>query len=393
MLRSLFAFASLAVLALATLPAATAQEKSDDDPVIDGKKASVWVEIIEKDESARKRALAVDALTKFWIEKHSDQAIFSIGRALRVDPSAAVRVQAAMAPGGIREVEIRYLIEKKQSLGVKDLVDSMGNEKESRVKKEVAKAIGRFPAVAKMAVAQLTGALKDTDAATRAAVAEAIAVAGSDAKSAAVGLAPLLSDEDKAVKRAVVIALGRISPEGAATIADTMAKMLATEKEADLRIELVTSIGLLGEKSPAVIAALTGLLTESDDALRRRATRTLGTFGPSANSAADELFKVAKSDKQKDIRVDAVRGFGSVLGPAGVKERVKDFLSLLVDPEYEVRLAVVEEIGALGNDLMQDRETIKALRVRLSDPHPKVRDAVMTALNKIEKKPEPKKEP
>ncbi len=393
MVRPLFAFATSAILfALAQSPG-SARADDKDDPEVDGKKASVWIETITKDESARKRALAVEALSKIWTEKHHELSLFHIGRALRLDTSAAVRVQAAQAIGSIRELEIRYLIEKQESLGVKDLVDAMGSEKESRVRKEIAKAIGRFPIVAKRAVVELTGALKDSDAGTRAAVAEALGLTGSDGKSAAAGLAPLLEDEDKTVRRAAVISLGRITPEGAATIADTMAKMLATEKDVDMRIELVTSIGLLGEKSQSVVAALTTLLTAPEDELRRRVVRTLGNFGTAAGSAADALYKIASTDKLKDIRVDAVRGFGSAIGPAGVKSRVKDLLALLMDPEYEVRLAVVEEIGSLGNDLMQDQETIKALRVRLSDSHLKVRDAVKIALAKIEKKAEPKKDP
>jgi len=393
MVRSLFALSMSVLLFTLAQSAAVARPDDKNDPEIDGKKVSVWIETITKDESARKRSLAVDPLLKAWVEKRNEQGLFYIGRALRLDTSTAVRNQAAVALGSIRELEIRYLIEKKENLGVKDLVDAMGTEKESRVRRQIAKSIGRFPLVAKMAVVELTAALKDAEPATRAAVAEALGVTGSDGKSSAAGLAPLLTDEDKGVRKAVIISLGRITPEGSSTIADTMAKMLATEKDVDMKIELVTSIGLLAEKSPAVVSGLATLLTSPEDDLRRRAVRTLGTFGMAAGPAADELYKVAKTDKQKDIRVDAVRGFGSSLGRAGVKSRVKELLALLTDPDYEVRLSVVDEIGSLGNDLIEDQETIKALRVRLSDPHLKVRDAVITALNKIEKKPEPKKDP
>jgi len=393
MVRSLFALSMSVLLFSLAQFSAVAQPDDKNDPEIDGKKMSVWIETITKDESARKRSLAVDPLLKAWVEKRNEQGLFYIGRALRLDTSAAVRNQAAVALGSIRELEIRYLIEKKENLGVKDLVDAMGTEKESRVRRQIANSIGRFPLVAKMAVVELTAALKDSEPATRAAVAEALGVTGSDGKSAAAGLAPLLTDEDKSVRKAVIIALGRITPEGSSTIADTMAKMLTTEKDADMKIELVTSIGLLAEKSPAVVSGLATLLTAPEDDLRRRAVRTLGTFGTASGPAADDLYKLAKTDKLKDIRVDAVRGFGSSLGRAGVKSRVKELLALLTDPDYEVRLSVVDEIGSLGNDLIEDQETIKALRVRLSDPHLKVRDAVITALNKIEKKPEPKKDP
>ena len=171
-----------------------------------------------------------------------------------------------------------------------------------------------------------------------------------------------------------------------------MAKMLGTEKDQDIRTEIVTSLGLLGEKSTVVVAALAGLLVEPDDELRKKGVHTLGAFRVAAAPAADELYKTAENDKNKDVRAAAVHAFGAALGPA-LKGRLKDLLALLKDPEFEVRLAVVEEVGALGNAVKDDKETMTALRIRLSDPHVKVREAATVAIRRIEKKPEPKKEP
>ena len=378
----LFGFATSA----APVPA-HAQGQDDTDPAYNGKKGSEWVKVLVDDTSARKRALAIDALAKLWADKRYKDSLGNIGRALRLDSSAAVRVQAAIALGGLNE--------KDAEIAGKDLADAMGTEKESRVRKEIAGAIARYPIVARAAVAPLTGALKDSDPATRAAVADALAQAGSDAKSAAAGLVPLLQDPEKPVRLAAVIALGRTAPEGAPAIAETLAKMLGTEKDTDMRVELVSSLGLLAEKSPAVVTALAALLTDPEDELRRRAARVLGTFGTAAGPAADVLLKVATTDKMKDIRVDAVRAFGSALGRDGLKARVKDLIAQVIEkePEFEVRAAAVEEIGALGNDLLGDAETMKALRRRLSDPHVKVRKAVEMAIKNIEKKPDPKKDP
>jgi HEAT repeat protein len=361
-----------------------APARQDDDPVYDGKKASVWVDTLNNDSSARKRALAIEALAKLWATKQYKESIPTIGRALRLDSSAAVRSQAAIALGGLKENEI--------ARGARELVDALGPEKESRVRKEIAIAIGRFPAVAKLAVTPLTATLKDADPATRLAAAEALALTGSDGKSAAAGLVPLLQDSDKAVRLAAVVALGRVTPEGSSAIAETMAKMLGTEKDTGMKSELATSLGLLAEKSPTVVTALAKLLTEPEDDLRRKTARILGTFGTAAAPAADALLKAAEVDKVKDTRADAVHAFGSALGPA-LKTRIKDILMLLKDPEFEVRLAVIEEVGALGTELKDDTETLKTLRGRLSDQHAKVREAAAMALRKIEKKPEPKKEP
>jgi HEAT repeat protein len=206
-----------------------------------------------------------------------------------------------------------------------------------------------------------------------------------------------------------VFALGRIQPEGASTLSETMAKMLGEEKDADIKRELVTSLGLLTEKSDTAVRALGAALADPDEEVRRRAARVLGTFGTAAAPAADHLFKVLTADKATDVRVDAVRALGSALGPAGVKARLKDFRAQLdpaAQPAFEVRLALVEEIGALGwenlgTDLASPdaaakgaaREAVAALRKRLADPQVNVREAAAKAIRAIEKKPEPKKEP
>jgi hypothetical protein len=92
-----------------------------------------------------------------------------------------------------------------------------------------------------------------------------------------------------------------------------------------------------------------------------------------------------------------------------VKTRLKDLrphLDPAAQPDFEVRLALVDEIGALGWEHLgvdlnsPDKavkeaamETIVALRKRLADPQVKVRENAALAIRKIEKKPEPKKDP
>jgi len=380
MLRQ-FLFVSASLALAPGLSIGRASQDTDADPKYDGKKGSEWVKSLIDDTSARKRALAVVALGKLWDEKRYFESLPSISRSLRLDSSAAVRTQAAIVLAGLKESDIKLV--------GKDLIDALGTEKESRVRREIAIALGRYSFLAKAGVANLTNALKDTESDTLIAVADALAQAGSDAKSAAASLAPMLHNKEKAIRRAAVIALGRTSPEGAPAVAETMARMLEIEKDLEMRVELIASLGLLGEKSAVVVEALVKLLGDPEDELRRRSARTLGAFGTAAAPAADALIKAARDEKVKDIRVDAVRAFGSVLGP-GLKGRVRDLLAILSDREYEVRLAIVEEVGALGNDVKDDVETLKVLRGRLSDPHVKVREAASIALRKIEKKPDSK---
>jgi HEAT repeat protein len=166
--------------------------------------------------------------------------------------------------------------------------------------------------------------------------------------------------------------------------------LLATEKEREVRREIVTSLGLFTERSGLLVQAVAGVMADPDIELRRAAVRALGRFGLSASPVADEIIKLAKTDKDKEIRVDAVRAFAAAIGPEGVKGRVKDMFPILEgDPDYEVRLAVVEELGALGNAIKGDAETMAALQKRLNDPAAKVRTAAAEAIKRIETLPKP----
>lgn len=372
----------LFVIALA--PAAA---RADEDPVYDGKKASAWVGTIQNGGSARQRALAAAALGKLWAEHKYPDALKNLGRSLRVDSSAAVRTACAAVIAGLKPEAARQI--------ETEIVEAFKAEKESRVRKELATAAGRFPDIAKRVVEPLTAVLKDSDPAARAAAADALAKTGTDAKSAAPELLPLLDDSDKSVRQASIFALGRIEPENPSFVAASLLKRFGEEKEAELRRDVVVSLKLLGDKSGATVAGLASALTDPDDEVKAAAATTLGTFGTAAKPAADALLKVATAGKDKGLRIDAVRAFGSVLGP-DLKGRLKDIIRVMeADPDFEVRLAAVEELGALGPAIKDDPEAMAALRKRLSDPQVKVREAAAVAVRRIEKKPEkrPEKKP
>src|SRR5512134_1636561 len=94
MFRALLLFAITTLLLVLSTPALPARQ--DSDPVYNGKKGSAWVDSLVNDTSARRRALAVEALARLWAEKRYQESLPSISRALRLDSSVAVRTQAAV---------------------------------------------------------------------------------------------------------------------------------------------------------------------------------------------------------------------------------------------------------------------------------------------------------
>ncbi|MBX9623574.1 MAG: HEAT repeat domain-containing protein, partial [Gemmataceae bacterium] len=199
-----------------------------------------------------------------------------------------------------------------------------------------------------------------------------------------------LADPDKAVRQAATFALGRIGPENPSFVAAALLKRYAEEKEPELRREAVVSLKLVGDRSEATVAGLTAALGDADADTQAAAVVALASLGPAGKGAADALLKLA-GDREKaptGLRVDAVRAFGSVLGP-DVKGRVAALIEVMAaDPAFEVRVAAVEEVGALGPAVKDDPTTMTALRKRLSDPQVKVRAAAAAAIKRTEKKPE-----
>lgn len=376
MVRTAARFAGVSLLLLL---AHAASAVPDDDPVVDGMKASQWVDILKTETSARKRALAIAALGK--VQAKYDLALPNIARSLKVDSSPAVRFQAASVIAGL-DPAIAATVDE-------DLVTAVTNEKDARVRKVLVAALGRFNAIAKKAVDPLTTLLKDPSPEIRAATADALGRVGADAKAAAPALVPLLADQDRSVRLGAVFALGRIAPDDLARVASVLVRQLGTEKDAEIRREIVVSLGLLTDRTAPTVQAIANLLKDPDIETRRVAVRTLGRFGLDASSVADALLKVAETDKDKEMRIDAVRALGSAMGPA-LKVRATDLIRMLEkDDDFEVRLAIVEELGALGNAVKDHKEIMAALHSRQSDPQVKVREAATAAIRRIQKPPPP----
>lgn len=371
-----------AALILVAVGGLTATARQDENPEVDGKKASEWVATLRNDASPRKRAQAAAALGPLWLKYQYKDALPDLLRSMKLDPSAAVRAQCVRTFGSLPPETAAAM--------AKEVSDAFAAEKEAAVRKELALAVARFPDVARKAVEPLAAVLKDADPAARAAAAEGLARAGPDAKAAADDLLPLLGTGEKAVRQAVVFALGRIAPENPSFAAAALAERFGKEPEVEVRREVVTSLKLLGDKSAAVVAMLAGATADADAETRSGAVRTLGVFGPPAKAAADPLLKAATAGADKDFREDAVRAFAAVLG-ADVKSRAADFIRIMeADAEFEVRLAAVEELGALGPAAKDDPVILSALRRRQSDPQVKVRQAAAAAVRRIEKKVDPK---
>lgn len=362
------------VLAGVFLPAELARAQSD--PEFNGRKLSEWLVMLKDDPVPRKRKVAVVALGQIGAAEKSvmPTVLGAVTKAVRIDASPVVREQAAIVLGQMKTEDALTALN--------DLTEAVRAEKEPAVRKELAVALARLGKLAKPAVQPLTGALKDADAGVRAAAADALGRIGPDAKPAATELLLLLKDANKTVRQAAIFALGRVEPDETADPAAALVAILKTDPDPDLRKEAVLALGFLGDSSSSVVAAVAALLADKTPEMRALAALTLGKFGPAVRSAEAELTKAIKTDVDKGVRLNAVRtlcsGFGSDVASLIplLTERLKD------DTDFEVRIAIAEELGAMG---AAGKPAIQALRNAQRDPQLKVRDAATAALKAIEK--------
>jgi HEAT repeat protein len=274
----------------------------------------------------------------------------------------------------------------------------------------MAVALGRFGKQSRPAVVPLTEVLKDPAAPTRAAAAEALGRIGPDARQAVPSVLPLVKDPDRNVRHAAVFALGRLDPEDpeptsealvgllaaeagrdhrlAATSAAGSSAVWATRRDEEMVLELVVSLGLLGDRSPDVIQAVSGELSDPSAEVRRQAGLSLGKFGPAARAAADRLAAAFRADADKLARIYSLHTLRTAYG-----SDAKDLIPVLTerlkaDPEFEVRVAIAEELGSLGP---AGAPAIPALREAQRDPQIKVREAASAALRAIQKPAEKSK--
>ena len=347
-----------------------------DEPTFNDRPLSGWLTMLKEDPAPRKRRAAVVALGQIAAANKPEfvTAIGAVGRALQNDASPVVRQQAA-AVIGQQKVEDTLVV-------MNDLTASVRVEKDPSVRREVAVTLGRFGKLAKQAVPALTEALADKDDGVKAAAAEALGRVGPEARAAAGDLLKLARAADKPLRQAVVFALGRIDPDDKPPVAAALVEALKSTTEVELRREAVTSLGLLGETQGDVMPALAAQLADKDAEHRLLTIEAIAKLGPAVKTVEAELLTLFQSDPDKAVRQTSIRALckGLVSEPARLLPALTQRLP--VEPEFEVRVAIAQELGGLGTAA---KGAIPALRTALRDPQIRVREAATSAIKQIER--------
>jgi HEAT repeat protein len=379
-----------------------------DEAPFKGKTRSEWLKIAKDDASSRNRAEAVAALS--LMEPRDRLMIETVALALLNDKAARVRSTAAEGVVAIIRTssrdepvlfealgkslaaemseEIRLKIvelakEMKQEQLRKlspALAEALKSDKASAVRVAVAAALAKAGEQAKTVITAMADTLKDPDASVRAAVAEALGRIGDEAKIAVPAIKAVLKDADPGVRLAAAFALGRIGPESATAVPELSIAM-ASDTDVAVRKECARAFALLGLNAKSAVPALVKALREDkSEEVRQQAALTLGKMQGETREVAATMLEAVKKDPNKAVRIYAIHAMADSLGD-GVRAYVKDFGDrLIVEPEGDVRLALVQELGALGPAA---KDALPALNRAVADVQLSVRDEAKKAVKKV----------
>ena len=379
-----------------------------EEPSFNGRTVTEWMAMVKEDAFPRKRKAAIIALGQIASEsKDAHKAVLTaIVKAMKTDANAGVRGQAAVILG--------QQPTESAALFVPDFAEALRSERDTDTRREIATSIGRFGKLSQTSVTPLIDVLKDSAPRTRAAAAEALGRIGKEAQASAVEVTALTKDADRNVRYAAVFALGRIEPENTETTATAILAMLQMERGNEAKVlaqasvssaafwvirrdsEIVSasivSLGLLGEKNVDVTRVVANYLRDPDPEIRQHAVLALGKFGSVTKSVEANLSATFANDADKQVRQYALQTLCSVYSSDGKTILPSLFLRLKADPDYEVRVAIAEEIGGFGIAFKDNKDVLTALRDAQRDPQVKVREAASLAirqLNKSAEKPKP----
>ncbi len=337
-----------------------------------GKTKQEWLALLQSDkEKPAVRKAAVIALGILGPDQNDILVAFN--KSLSTDSDDQVRLQIIAILGNVDKAKLRPLLST--------FADRLKEDISPAVQARIANLIGKMGENGKPALEHLEKALKNKDEQVRAESANAIGNIGRDAKESIAKLIPLFEDKAVVVRSAVVYSIVRLGPEAISALPQLLI-VLEKDSSVDIRREAAKSIAFLGsptaERATPVLVRCLG--TEKEAEVRRQIVVALGKMGLAIKPHMAGIVTALKEDKDPTVRLYLVRTIAKCLGT-----QVKEYLPVLVerlqkDPEGSIRLIIVQELGSLETDAIA---AIPALEDARSDVVLQVREAANNALARI----------
>ncbi|MDY3551620.1 HEAT repeat domain-containing protein [Gemmata sp. JC717] len=190
--------------------------------------------------------------------------------------------------------------------------------------------------------------------------------------------------EQEPLQEAVVDALGQIGAPARSTL-PALARAANRSADIDLALRRARESILAAQEVPRDVELLAQQLLSRDASSRVRAAKALADLGVLARGAAPALTLVLR-DPDDDVRRGAIAAL-RLIQPNQVSEPLVRAIAIdLKSPDANARLIAARTLGTLGAPAAAAALDLDALR---NDPDPDVRRAAVVALNRIPPPPPP----
>lgn len=246
-------------------------------------------------------------------------AAIALSHVLRLNPRVPGVAEAMVAALADSADEIRLIAGNALASegvhipsAVPPLVAMLGDQAHAQVRKEAARILGTFGAVAQPAVHAFVVVLGDPDPYVRAAAVHALGQIGPTAAPALPALERLVDDPAALVRGEVLDALARVEPTGH----DALPLLIGALQDSMsmVRTAAVVAIGSLQTRALPAVEALVARLSDPHAGVRAAAAFAIGRIGPSAVAAIPALTAVIRRDTSAYVVSEADDAVAAITG-------------------------------------------------------------------------------
>jgi HEAT repeat protein len=235
----------------------------------------------------------------------------------------------------------------------------------------------------------LIPALKDSNAAYRAAAAVCLWMLFHEARSAVPQLSEVLFDADATVRGTAAFALAAIGPDAAPAVPQLI-KALKSQGDETLQVRAAYALGEIGPAAKEALGPLREALDDKKPAVRLHAAQALWAIDPKAEQVVPALTRLLE-EKELDTNllvaaVETLSKIGSKGPPDAAlamllkTKAVPALTQIIGDSDEALQLSAISALGAIG---VEGREGVPKLIDMLREADSQTRLAAIEALVKI----------
>jgi HEAT repeat protein len=251
-------------------------------------------------------------------------------------------------------------------------------DRDARLRRTAAFALGQIGPKAKSATADLSTALGDSEPGVRALAAKALGRIGTAAQGALPKLEAALKDKEVDVRVSAALALWQA---GGRTDGMPVLRTALADTRAHVREQACAALGALGAKAAPAAADLLKGLDDKVARVRAAAAEALGKLPP--GKAVRARLSAALKDRDDQVRLNVADALWGQSKGAERDKLVELAAGTLQSEKPQVRRRAAEVLGGFGEAA---KEAVPALKLALRDPHHAVREAAAAALRRIDPK-------